>query len=95
MRRHDKQHFAKTGELKISLQSTMRERSRKMATKGSSCNVKMIRRVGKEEGGGFRRTIAANVLCIALLFNLLFSLLLSKYFALTFLFLCLQLKICF
>jgi hypothetical protein len=32
MRRHDKQHFANTGELKISLQLTMGERLWKMAT---------------------------------------------------------------
>ncbi len=54
MRRHDKQHFANIGELYISLQSTAKERLRKMATEWSSYNAKLIRRVGKEKGGDFR-----------------------------------------
>jgi hypothetical protein len=45
MRRHDKQQFANTRKSKISLQSTMRERLRKMAIGWSSYNSKLMRRV--------------------------------------------------
>jgi hypothetical protein len=45
MRRHDKQHF--TNKIKISLQSTMRERLRTMEIEWSSYNAKLIKRVGK------------------------------------------------
>jgi hypothetical protein len=74
MRRHDKQHFANSGEIKISLQLTMRERLRK--TEWSSYNAKLIRRVGKEKVGNFKEQVQCNALCIALLFNSFFFLLL-------------------
>jgi hypothetical protein len=76
MRRHDKLHFANIGELKISLQSTIKERLRKMTTEWSSYNAKLIRRVGKEKVGNFREQVQDNALCVALLFNLFFFLLL-------------------
>jgi hypothetical protein len=76
MRRHDKQHFANIGEFKISLQSTMIERLRKMTTEWSSYSAKMIRRVGKEKVGNFREQVQRNALRIALLFNLFVFLLL-------------------
>ena len=48
---------------KISIQQTMRERLSKMATERSSYNAKLIRRVGKEKGGGeFQRTSAPQCL---------------------------------
>ena len=62
MSRHDKQHFANIGELYISLQSTAKERLRKMATEWSSYNAKLIRRVGKEKVGNFREKSAAQCL---------------------------------
>jgi hypothetical protein len=62
MRRHDKQHFANTGELKVTLQLTMRERLRKMATEWSSYNAKLIWRVVKKEPRGLQRASAAQCL---------------------------------
>jgi hypothetical protein len=53
-RRRDKQHFLNIEELKISLQSTIKERLRLMATEWSSYKAKLIRRVGKEKVGNFR-----------------------------------------
>jgi hypothetical protein len=68
MMRHDKQHFANTGELKIIMLSTMRDRLRKTATEWSSNIAKLIRRLRKEKGGDFREQVQHNALCIALLF---------------------------
>ncbi len=62
MRRHDKQHFTNIRELKIPLQSTIKEKLRTMATEWSSYNAKLIRRVGKEKVGNFREKSAAQCL---------------------------------
>jgi hypothetical protein len=74
--RADKLHFANIGELKISLQSTMSERLRKMATEWTSYNTKLIRRALRENVGSSREQVQHNALCVALLFNLFFFLLL-------------------